>query len=458
MARRRYGNSTKKSKTEALKNSEQARCYFLELAREIRDHIYFLVLRPDISENMQENDDEEYTQCLGCTAILVTCRQVHEEARQLLAAKQQTIKIHGRGSLVFRSMFDHGKPGYFRCSSYISRIHIPPRFCELQVVRFRRLTIDIFYSFYDGSFSRLTAEFTEIVNVLKKTQALENLQIRIQGSEKGKISGRRVCQLVRMLTPMVWVAKAKKFKLSAEVNKFFSQSNRGEACRDYLQYEPDHEEYVVKCFNKICRKNDLLSQNRQVPHIKREDFLEFKDRIQREEREERAKDIMHEFEYGCRGSLPPYYEQYGTLLSGANHDKWEKIIEGHKTYLRTWRSRLEGHLIYKWHEYLQRHTTKMSDLETPWTLTPECRTCMRIFENEAELQNHLARSPKHRRKFFKRRENFLHKSAVRSQTKHKCAICAWSPTGFETFVKLRRHRDEFGHHGNEMAKRWRRWR
>lgn len=173
---------------------------FFELPREVRDIIYFYILRPDcrMNEFIHGPDQCYYKRCfklhkcissgLGRTKVLVLNRQAYQEAIGLLNAFENLITIRGRGHRVFRDPLAFGKPGFFACNKWISQCYLGPKFSELQVLRFKHLALEVHYpvpsvdneDLYAQRLGMLRKEITEAVRVLRKATGLRTLRLILQ--------------------------------------------------------------------------------------------------------------------------------------------------------------------------------------------------------------------------------------------------------------------------------------
>ena len=149
---------------------------FFKLPREIRDAIYPYILRPErdlyaaplspfnlgrvygirpepeeatatypnlptIPEDWQFVDDYNPENMMGCTKILILCKQTYVEVIELLQLQEVRMTVKANSGAVFRRPDAFGMPGFFRAGTATSRIFTPPRFCELQFARLRHVEL-----------------------------------------------------------------------------------------------------------------------------------------------------------------------------------------------------------------------------------------------------------------------------------------------------------------------------
>lgn len=152
---------------------------FTDLPREIRDRIYFWIMRPDcgLDRGYCGKSHECLHNGIGTTKILCLNRQIHREAIGLILAVENMLVLPNTGASVFRSMFSFGKPLFFHMATRSSRCRVPQQFCELNLVGLRYLAIKLRYPLpgngeYVHPFSDQVEPVPRSRNYEKRTQAL----------------------------------------------------------------------------------------------------------------------------------------------------------------------------------------------------------------------------------------------------------------------------------------------
>lgn len=173
---------------------------FFELPREVRDIIYFYILRPDcrMNEFIHDADQCYYRRCfklhkcissgLGRTKVLVLNRQAYQEAIGFLNVFENLITIRGKGHRVFRDPLAFGKSGGFACNRWISQCYLGPKFTELQVLCCKHLAHEVHYAVpsnddeksYAQRLGMRRKEVKEAIGVLRKSTGLETLRLILQ--------------------------------------------------------------------------------------------------------------------------------------------------------------------------------------------------------------------------------------------------------------------------------------
>ena len=152
---------------------------FTDLPREIRDRIYFWILRPDcgLSGLFCNKNHEHLHNGIGTTKILCLNRQIHREAIGLILAIENILVLPSTSGPMFRSMFAFGKPLFFHMETRTSQCRVPQQFCELNLVGLRYLAIKVRYPLpRKGEFMHPLADRVQPVarshNYVKRIQAL----------------------------------------------------------------------------------------------------------------------------------------------------------------------------------------------------------------------------------------------------------------------------------------------
>lgn len=463
---------------------------------EILEQILVLILRPEYSEY-----DVERWNSLGCTKVLTVNRHIHDVGRNLLNSVEQVITLTGRQNRVFRGPFEFGKPGYFRNSSAQNRIFIPPRFCELQVIRFRRLVLDIEYPETETSqckgtdrIFRLERQIKELLATLRKTQALEILTIKIchedwpwwpTGSLEHDVPSTK--RLRTALQPVISIATEKKFRLVVEANNLIMKYDvKGK--RLGYHYVEGYENEVV---NHLRQDLEAYTSSNVAEKIESTGWRETRCLTSRKNGANQGQLIPPR---SSRKVYKPTYEDfaskhvlsgitYGRILHGTGTrcdakdtyvysaqkmeeeclndleslsivDKEEILAEHRKSAAFSNKSLLPDWMP-AWRKYTQKATgmLKYPYSSKVWSLAPECRACLAIFATTDDLMAHvLVEKPRHARPFKRRRYNTLYsKEPSREIEKFKCTICA---KPFWTFAAFERHRERARHHGRHMVGRW----
>jgi hypothetical protein len=176
---------------------------FLDLPREIRDIIYFHVIRPDCglgAARRARNHGYPHNH-IGATKILYLNHQIHKEAMGLILAAENLLSLRDDGGRMFRNMVDFGKPLFFY-GGKAPRCRLPQQYCELNLIGLRHLAIDISYPLsgngnflhpqtgvlervgrsnkYDNRMAALMKSALEIEAVLWKCTSLENFRLNLQ--------------------------------------------------------------------------------------------------------------------------------------------------------------------------------------------------------------------------------------------------------------------------------------
>jgi hypothetical protein len=195
------------SKTKRNKRKpKQIKCTkltFLDLPREVRDMIYFLVIRPDcgLGAARRGRNSRRPHNHIGTTKILCLNQQIYKEAMGLILATENLLTLRDDGGKMFRNMIDFGKPLFFY-GSKAPRCRIPQQYCGLNLIGMRYLTIDIRYPLsgkgdffhprtgkleqshrsynYDVRMAALMKSALEVEAVLRKCTSLETLRLILQ--------------------------------------------------------------------------------------------------------------------------------------------------------------------------------------------------------------------------------------------------------------------------------------
>ena len=117
---------------------------------------------------------------VGCTKILSVCKQTYLEGTHILQSQEHIIELPRDGQRLFRSPFENGRPGLFYSfkAGQEWRCTVPPRYCELQLVRVRRLATYIQDRRGQASFE---SAIKQLVAALAKNTDPRLVRIMIQG-------------------------------------------------------------------------------------------------------------------------------------------------------------------------------------------------------------------------------------------------------------------------------------
>jgi hypothetical protein len=365
--------------------ARQTLSFLLDLAIEVRNVIYFLLLRPDLNTYAIHGD---WRNASGCTKILQLNRQIYYEAHAVLDCYAHTIALLGDGQHLFRNVLAQGKPNMFQMTSIPSACYVPRSYCELQFLRLSKITINVRYTVRTTGFwidvaafdlhsikriAGLRQEFSDLTTVVSKSKSLGELHFEFQTDEaiyyrdeEGVVHSRAITSnhntdLIGMLDQVIAVAAQKKFLLTAEEDKDFVKKLPGDDHYTHFRVE-DYQDPLVRYINNARTRRDAPASP--------------------------------------------------TVIKG-------KTIETP-----------DGSYDLVTHPHL------------PYELLPECRKCYRNFKTDTELREHLAAMPSHRIKFRRHQYNSISPLAEMYPARHKCLVCA---RGYASRAFRDKHCERVGH-------------
>jgi hypothetical protein len=126
----------------------QGRHGLFRLPVEIRQRIYNHCLKPSCRLtdpeklcSLDPNHFHIWRNALGCTEVLVPCKQSYHEAINLLHHDYIVVHVRANPGQAFRYPRAFGKPSFFRTWKPTYMCAIGPRFSELQMMRLRKIEL-----------------------------------------------------------------------------------------------------------------------------------------------------------------------------------------------------------------------------------------------------------------------------------------------------------------------------
>ena len=119
--------------------------------RECREALYIAVLHPYCGLPQLPRALDSQRKChfafnhKKATKLMVLCSQVWEEAIEIIHLIENMLLAAGGKGPIFRHGKDFGKPGFFQTDRRTTRLHIPPILSEGQILRMRKIAIQINY-------------------------------------------------------------------------------------------------------------------------------------------------------------------------------------------------------------------------------------------------------------------------------------------------------------------------
>jgi hypothetical protein len=420
---------------------------FFDLPREVRDLIYFFVLRPDcrMSECHCSGHQSHYKQCskvhhciksgLGCTKILVLNRQVHLEAIGFLNAFENIIRISGRSNNVFRDPLAFGKPGFFACDKKTSRCPLGPSLSELQILRLRHLAVELRYSNSVGNDSdpysersKLGSEVKGIAAALLKTNSLQTFRLILQTKDVEDASTpsspdyrpmarRNNRDMQGLLQLLLDAAQTKGIRTAAEEQKHFIVRNQSD---DYEPVKIDrYLDPLVTWYNQKAADLSAFAVFK----------LSYEDQL-----------VARPYEHEDRIFQNGFYGDRCMTSEAMKNEEWGEEFRGFTQLRGDLRGALPGIKRYI-HE----------DPKKEWELLPECRKCYQIFDCIENLHAPLELRPKHKIPFTRKTYNMLDRRAKHGGSR-KCWTCAAS---VGNLLQWEEHNEKTGHARTGMIPRWR---
>jgi hypothetical protein len=467
--------------------------------REIRDYIYFLMLRPDcrMNECIAGPHANYYKSCSklhdcistgrGRTKLLVLNRRVYKEAIGLLHVFENLITIRGKGHKVFRDPRAFGMPGFFACDKWISHCYLGPKFSELQILRLRHQALEIHYPVpsnddIDQYFVRiidLAKEVRQVADVLRKCKALQTFRVILQIDEVHlessnwstdiwvPVTVNYHADLQELLQLFLDAAESAGFTTAAEEQKHFilreTWNNRKDVCKI-----GSYEDPVVNWYNCAAQSRSVHSEfadsyddkivARRYVHeskIRQDGWSNFRALHSAAMMQDNEADngVDDGNSYTAKDADKGGIEDAG----GDGHDT-ENDADGDDVDAADANS--DDHLtIQPPHQRERPVLVPRSDINyllhvdplEDWELRPECRKCYQLFETREELDAHLESKPTHKIPFVRKVYNVLHPRAQHGGDR-KCFTCG------KTYTLLQNvddHNREEGHGRVGMIPRWR---
>lgn len=369
---------------------------FFRLPREIREAIYIFVVDPYCGLPQLPRAFDSVRKCgrecnhKNATKLMVLCSQVWEEAIETVHLVENMLLVAGGKGPIFRHPKDFGKPGFFQSTVPSTRLKLPPILSEGQILRMRRVAIQIKYlriGWEDRTddIQRMHVEISTIVNALEKSRCLEEVRL-ILGDRCLEYSDHDFLNtehpyMRRLLKPLIDMAHERGIKIGAE-----------QACLGAYEYSegtisyPPGADWGISEGSKTWKEfEDPLVTWFNNAAIPREIKANFTTRYL-EETKEMQKDSLNL----CKNSAMPY------------------------------------------------------------ELTPECRCCLQVFGGWEQLAMHLEKQPKHKVLFRYKRWNKLYHLAGRIADR-KCPTCA---NGYHLLVRYENHMNEFWHYRPTIIPRY----
>ena len=424
------GNSVSTAGIESVQATEQVVGFF-DLPREVRDQVYFHVIRPDCRLEFPDHCGVHHD-CIkngnDTTKILRLNSQAYLEGNAVLQAHENCIRLTGSRPTVFRNMKAFGKPGKFVSSKKGYRAIVPPRYCDLQFLKFSGVAICVevpfgetlqgnYHGVLEETCKNLSRQIACVTSAIDKSQTLRNLRVLISRSDYNTsrlgyqyINERREAADVNdplsasqekrshaimqsILRPLIVKARAKGIRVGAEEETLFHGRDVWGA--RVLAVTDPIEDPLVVWVNSIVPENERM-------------VLDLPYRMNMDE------DVFDE-------STGIWHIQ---LPFAVNH--WRS---GKKTYPD--RCMPEEHLRFVRILKATRATGE------PYQLVPECRTCYAVFSTWQDLKAHLETQPKHKTSYRAKAYNEIYPDAVYDGFV-KCNTCAKIPPS-ETIGGLEMH-------------------
>lgn len=159
----------------ASRDDQGDRKGLLDLPKEIRNHIYWLVLDPRAESGT-----------LGNTKILCLCKQVYEEAIVYLKPFVPVFRLgRERHRPLFRDPKANGKPNTYMSATRTSDCYSYQRLTMLEAIRFTNIQLVLNHVRRyesDAVSQKLVADMYDIVEAIKKTTHLHKLAILVAGA------------------------------------------------------------------------------------------------------------------------------------------------------------------------------------------------------------------------------------------------------------------------------------
>ena len=434
----------KQGSNELVLEQPSARGLF-SLPREVRDRVYFYALRPDCRLeyiNACLDNHDHITTGRDRSKLLYSCSRVYFEAIELLHCHENIITITSKRGPIFRDMRDFGRPSIFTCDKRVYGCHIPPRFCELQVFRFRSLAICVklpappfqplpYHAYsdearYKGELSGTADQICSLIAVIEKSPHIRRIRLMISCERRQDpiffIKGfrgprwttgwRHHVVLKNLLRPLIDLAISRGILVAAEEDRMIkTRYNEGSMEEPKhvkrMEFSPEIGDPLVSWVKAI------------VPPALRQTYA-------------------YTYRLNTTKEYPSLYEDGFPEREHLEYRDWQwarRSLDFEDQEQQRFMAKFDNH----------------PNASTKYQLVPECRSCYAIFSTWEDLKIHLVTKPDHKTAYREKAGNKILDSASSGGTK-KCYTCAWEPACTETMTK---HYKRFPHHEkNYIIPRW----
>jgi hypothetical protein len=317
--------------------------------RECREALYLAVIHPYCNLPRVDKDHVNRHKGSDCDyrydhkkamKLMVLCTQVWEEAIEIVHLAENVLYVTGQKGPIFRHPRDFGKPGFFQTSVRSTMLEIPPFLSEGQMLRMRRVAINVsFHDYthwqYDGTHNqKMKVEFSAIVAALRKSHCLEQVRVILNREENRGYWGDIEQGLTydehlpmrNLLIPLIDMAHERGIKIGAEHNRDGVTVYTDAAGAEWLGSDVD----------------DIVSAKHDVP---------------------RTDPLVTWFNNAA--ILPELKAKFSTPYNQETK------------------------------EMLEKNLGRCKSSELPYKLVPECRSCLEVFGDWEDLATHLEKHPKH---------------------------------------------------------------
>ena len=204
--------------------------------RECREALYIAVIQPYCGLPQLPRALDSQGKChyafdhKKATKLMVLCSQVWEEAIETIHLVENMLLVAGGRGPIFRHPKDFGKPGFFQNYLRTTRLQIPPILSEGQVLRMRKIAIQIIYPGHKNwllrtdNAQRMRVEISTIVNALQKNRCLDQVRIILNRDlkdpswpgDKHDLLVTEHPSMRRLLRPLIDMAHERGIKIGAE--------------------------------------------------------------------------------------------------------------------------------------------------------------------------------------------------------------------------------------------------
>lgn len=371
---------------------------FFALPRELRNRIIIQILNPECglqepghcSEEKQENHVCR-TRYKGCTKFAQLCSKAYEEFSEIFSIVENRIVLRGLKGCLFRRPTDTGLPGHFENHMGATKFYVPPRFERVQVVRFRKLAIEVHFSDRSQPFNDLQSdrcrsnstlhlmsiakEVNDLVEVLDMSKNLESVRLilrrchesRARSEEEGHYKEAAYVEMRKVLRPLIDMAHNKRIQIAADDPS------------EQTHYNLETDEWDLWTDPLI-----LWFNNAAIAPSLKADF---------------------ESTWDCETS-----------------EQWSRALN------------------------------KCTVPKSPYAIVPECHRCLTIFADRQQLIEHLATNPSHVMDFRKKTWNVLHPRSAYGGGPRVCPTCA---VPYTLMNGLHDHMRNEDHHRYALIPRYR---